>query len=215
MLAAAPVAALCAADSGSGETGKAVWTPLLNGKDLDGWKKPTGQAVFTVEDGALVGTQTTGKGGDLFTEKEYDNFELRFTYKVVWPANSGVWFRGKYQFDILKYKKPVAFSGTLYCPGKMFITKNLKEELENRDGWNEGQIFANGDHLILWLNGTKVGECHDKTLKKGPIGIQVHGGGNFKGMKIIIKKMELRPLKPGEGPTEPKPAGPKKAIKPK
>jgi len=139
MLAAAPVAALCAADSGSGETGKAAWTPLFNGKDLAGWKKPTGEAVATVEDGALVGTQTTGKGGDLFTEKEFDNFELRFTYKVVWPANSGVWFRGKYQFDILKYKNPVAFSGTLYCPGKMFITKNLKEELENRDGWNEGQ----------------------------------------------------------------------------
>ncbi len=210
MLAAAPAAALCAADSGSGETGAAAWTPLLNGKDLDGWKKPTGQAIFTVENGALVGTQTTGKGGDLFTEKEYDNFELRFTYKVVWPANSGVWFRGKYQFDILKYKNPVAFSGTLYCPGKMFITKNLKEKLENRDGWNEGQVYANGDHLILWLNGTKVGECHDKTLKKGPIGIQVHGGGNFKGMKIIIKKMELRPLKPGEGPTVPKPASPEK-----
>jgi len=210
MLVAAPAAALCAADSGSGETGKAAWTPLLNGKDLTGWKKPTGEAVVTVEDGALVGTQTTGKGGDLFTEKEYDNFELRFTYKVVWPANSGVWFRGRYQFDILKYKNPVAFSGTLYCPGKMFLTKNLKEELENRDGWNEGQIYANGDHLILWLNGTKVGECHDKTLKKGPIGIQVHGGNNFKGMKIIIKRMELRPLKPGEAPTEPKPAKAKK-----
>ena len=210
MLAAAPVAALCAADSGSGETGKAAWTPLLNGKDLTGWKKPTGEAIATVEDGALVGTQTTGKGGDLFTEKEYDNFELRFTYKVVWPANSGVWFRGKYQFDILKYKNPVAFSGTLYCPGKMFLTKNLKEELENRDGWNEGQIYANGDHLILWLNGTKVGECHDKTLKKGPVGIQVHGGGNFKGMKIIIRKMELRTLKPGDKPTVPKPARPEK-----
>ena len=194
---------------------QAAWTPLINGKDLAGWKKPTGQAVFTVEDGALVGTQTTGKGGDMFTEKEYDNFELRFTYKVVWPANSGVWFRGNYQFDILKYKNPVAFSGTLYCPGKMFITKNLDEKRENRDGWNEGQVYANGDHLILWLNGIKTGECHDKTLKKGPVGIQVHGGGNFKGMKIIISKMELRPLKPGEGPTEPKPGGPKEAVKPK
>jgi len=197
---------LAAADCGSCATGDGAWTSLVNGKDLKGWKKPTGEAIVTVEDGMLVGTQTTGKGGDVFTEKEFDNFELRFTYKVTWPANSGVWFRGKYQFDILKYKNPVAFSGTLYCPGKMFITKNLKEELENRDGWNEGQIYANGDHLILWLNGTKVGECHDKTLKKGPIGLQVHGGQQFKNMKITIKKMELRPLKPGDKPTEPKPA---------
>jgi len=38
----------------------------------------------------------------------------------------------------------------------------------------------------------------------------VHGGNNFKGMKIIIRKMELRPLKPGEAPTEPQPAKAKK-----
>lgn len=209
LLAVALAASPRAAECGDPQKGTTAWTPLFNGKDLTGWKKPTGEAIVTVEDGMLVGTQTTGKGGDVFTEKEYDDFELRFTYKVVWPANSGVWFRGKYQFDILKYKNPVAFSGTLYCPGKMFITKNLKEELENRDGWNEGQIYANGDHLILWLNGTKVGECRDKTQAKGPIGIQVHGGEQFKNMKITIKKMELRPLKPGEAPTEPKPAAPK------
>ena len=62
----------------------------------------------------------------------------------------------------------------------------------------------------MWLNGTRLGECHDKTLTKGPIGIQVHGGDNFKGMKITIRKTELRPLKPDDKPTEPKPAKAKK-----
>ena len=178
------------------------WSPIFNGKDLDGWKGGD-RTKFLVEDGCLVGTQTDGRGSDMFTAQEWDNFELRFTYKVKWPANSGIWFRTRYQYDILKYKNPVAFSGTLYCPGKMFITKNLDEKLENRDGWNEGQIYANGDHLILWLNGTKVGECHDKTLAKGKMGIQVHGGGGFKNMKIIIKKMELRTLKADDKPTPP------------
>lgn len=185
------------ADEGGG------WKPLFNGKNLEGWKAQ-GNAVYKVEDGCLVGTQTDGKGGDLYTTQEWDNFELRFTYKVAWPANSGVWFRGQYQYDILKYKDPVAFSGTLYCPGKMFIARNLDEGLENRDGWNEGQVYANGDHLILWLNGKKVGECRDKTLAKGPFGIQVHGGDEFKNMKIVLKKIEVRPLKGDEGPTEPK-----------
>jgi len=180
------------------------WTPIFNGKDLGGWKV-TGDAKAEVADGCLVGSQKTPRGGDIWTTKQWDNFELRFTYKVKWPANSGVWFRDRYQFDILKYKSPVAYSGTLYCPGKMFITKNLDESLENRDGWNQGQIYANGDHLILWLNGKKVGDCHDKTLTKGRIGLQVHGGGGFKGMKIIIKKMEIRELKPGDAPTEPTP----------
>jgi hypothetical protein len=181
------------------------WTPLFNGKDTTGWKV-VGEAKADVVDGVLVGKQKSPAGGNIFTEAEYDNFELRFTYKIDWPANSGIWFRfdGKgYQFDILKYKNPVAYSGTLYCPGKMFITTNLNEELENKDGWNEGQIYANGDHLILWLNGTKVGECRDDTLSNGTIGIQVHGGAGFTNMAIHLKKMEIRVLGEGDKPTPP------------
>ena len=185
------------------EPKKAEWSPVFNGKDLDGWKQQ-GKGVFTVEDGCLVGTQTDGNGGDLFTVKEYDNFEMRFTYKMVWPANSGIWYRTGYQYDILKWKNPVAFSGTLY-PGvqSTFLFVNLEEKLENRDGWNEGQVYANGDHLIQWLNGTKIGEARDKRFAKGKVGIQVHGGGGFKNMKILVKKIELRPLAADEGPTPP------------
>ncbi|MHC4249097.1 MAG: HEAT repeat domain-containing protein [Planctomycetota bacterium] len=176
---------------------KGDWIPVFNGRDLAGWKA-TGNAVFKVEEGRLVGTQTTGKGGDLWTEAQWDDFELRATYRVEWPANSGLWFRhdGRkgYQFDILKYKRPVAFSGTLYCPGKMFITKNLNEALENRDGWNEARIRAAADEITLWLNGTEVGKCRDKTLSKGKIGIQVHAGNGFKGMKIVFKNIDIRAL---------------------
>ena len=173
------------------------WKSLFNGRDLAGWRT-TGNAIFKVEDNCLVGTQTTGKGGDIWTDAEYDNFELRITYRVVWPANSGFWFRhnGKrgYQYDVLKYKRPVAFSGTLYCPGKMFITKNLKESLENRDGWNVAQLRAMGPDMTLWLNGTKTGQCTDDTLAKGRIGIQIHAGAGFKGMQMVVKKIEIRTL---------------------
>jgi hypothetical protein len=177
------------------------WTPLFNGKDLDGWKQQ-GDGIFKVEDGCLIGTQTDGKGGNLYTTQEYDNFECRFTYKVKWPANSGIWFRDKYQYDILKYKKPVAFSGTIYCPGKLFITTNLDESIENRDGWNEGRIFANGDHLAVWLNRKKTGDCHDSTVAKGRIGIQVHPGDGCKNMLIILKRIEIRPLAADETPKD-------------
>lgn len=135
---------------------------------------------------AATESPTDGRGGDLYTEKPYENFELRFTYKVTWPANSGIWFRGRYQYDSLKYKNPVGYSGTLYMPGwpKTFITRNLKEELERRDGWNEGQVYAAGDHLVLWLNGTKTGDCRNDAHAKGPIGIQVHPGGGARGWRF-------------------------------
>ena len=198
--AACTLGAVLAALAATG--GDEKWTPLFNGKDLTGWRK-TGNAVFRVEDGCLVGTQTDGRGGDLETTGEWDNFELRATYRMVWPANSGFWFRydrGRgYQYDVLKWKGPIAYSGSLYCPGKLFVTRNLDESLEDRDGWNEARIRADGEELVLWLNGTKVGHCRDGTLAKGKIGIQVHGGGGFKGMKIVVRKIEIRPLKAAAG----------------
>ncbi|MEO0452525.1 MAG: DUF1080 domain-containing protein [Verrucomicrobiota bacterium] len=173
------------------------WIPLFNGKDLTGWTAE-GAVDVQVSDGVIVGKQKTVKGGNLIHETDYDNFELRFSYKVDWPANSGVWFRfnGKkgYQFDILKHPKPVAFSGALYCPGKLFITNNLDESLEKRDDWNEGRILANGEELKLWLNGTLVGEAKDSTHSKGKIAIQIHGGKQFTEMGIHIRSIEIREI---------------------
>lgn len=193
---------LCLLVGAWGATAGEEWIPLFNGKDLEGWGKadPT---KFRVEDGCILGTQDDGKGADLFTTAVFDNFELRFTYKVKWPANSGIWFRDRYQFDILKWTNPKTFSGAFY-PGvkSTFAFVNLDESIENRDGWNEGQVYANGDHIIFWLNGRQIGETRDTRSAKGRIGIQVHGGA-FKGMEIRIKRLELRPLKEGDKPTPP------------
>ena len=61
---------------------------MFNGKDLTGWQT-TGNAKWTVEDGQLVGTQGDNNApGDLFTNKTYDNFELKVVYRVVWPCNT-------------------------------------------------------------------------------------------------------------------------------
>ena len=201
---------LAASPSAGAETQtQPAFVPLFNGKDLTGWK-PTGSAEWLIEDGCLVGTQTTGKGGDLFTQAEYDNFELRVTYKMKWPGNSGFWFRfGKsagYQYDVLKYKRPVAFSGSLYCHGKMFLARNEAESLEDRDGWNEARVWAGGDRIVLWLNGRRVGDVRDKTFARGRFGIQVHGGGGFKGMRVVVREFVVRAIGPDEEPPADVPA---------
>jgi hypothetical protein len=186
------------------------WTPLFNGKDLTGWEADN-PAKFKVEDGVLIGFQEDGKGANIYTEKEYDNFELRFTYKVKWPANSGLWFRTRYQFDILKHKRPKTFSGAFYYPGckGTFAWVNLDEGLEDQTGWNDAQVYANGNTVAFWLNGKMLGEKtledgKDKIIPKGKIGLQVHGGNQFKGMQIALKSIEIRMLKGGDKPTPPK-----------
>ncbi|MBI4556941.1 MAG: DUF1080 domain-containing protein [Candidatus Hydrogenedentes bacterium] len=181
------------------DSDEAEWTPLFNGKDLTGWRAE-GKAVWNVEDGYLVGVQGPNAApGDLFTEKDYGDFELRVTYKVRWPANSGVWFRYQapdksYQADILEYKNPVAYSGTIYCPGKMFLAVNPDPALEKKDDWNTLLIRAQGDHLVVTLNGVVTGDVHEGSYDKGKIGFQVHPGDEFKDMKITVREVALRPL---------------------
>jgi hypothetical protein len=174
-------------------------SPVFNGKDLAGFKA-TGGAKWSVEDGTIVGTQGENNSpGDLLTENTYKDFLLTVTYKVEWPCNSGVWFRYQspdkaYQADILEYKKPECYSGTLYCPGKMFLAMNTDKTLVNREGWNTISVRAEGNHIQIWINGHQVADVHDETTDSGHIGFQIHAGDQLSPNKIIIREVLLKPL---------------------
>jgi hypothetical protein len=176
-------------------------TGLFNGRDLHGWEA-TGKAKWVVENGLLVGTQGENNApGDLFTTQSFRDFEATVTYRAEWPCNSGVWFRFQspkqaYQADILEYKKPEAYSGTLYCPNYsgIFLAANLDKSLEKRDGWNTIKIRAQGDHLQVWLNGRQTADVHDTRSDSGKIGFQVHPGAEFGPMKIVVREVSLKEL---------------------
>ena len=172
---------------------------LFNGKDLAGWKTE-GNARWEVKDGLLVGQQGPDEAaGDLFTKAEFEDFELKVTYKVVWPANTGIWYRYRspkkaYQADILEYMNPIAYSGSLYCPGRMFLVINDDAELIDKKGWNTMVIRAEGDRHRIHLNGKLVADIHDGDTKSGRIGFQVHAGSQFSNMRVIVKEVRLRQL---------------------
>jgi len=191
--------------SGCGELGpgagqsKAGFVKLFNGRDLSGWET-SGNARWFVENGNLVGTQGANNApGDLFTTETYGNFIVVLTYRTEWPCNSGLWFRYQspqkaYQADILEYKNPVCYSGTLYCPGKMFLAMNEDKSIVDREGWNTIEVRAEGDHIQIWLNGHKVADVHDDTTDSGKIGFQVHPGEKFGPMKIVVRELLLKAL---------------------
>jgi 3-keto-disaccharide hydrolase len=172
---------------------------LFNGKDLTGWEA-VGGAKWVVQDGLIVGTQgPNNTPGDLLTKATYKDFVAILTYRLVWPCNSGLWFRYQsprkaYQADMLEYKKPVCYSGTLYCPGKMFLAMNEDPTIVNREGWNTMKVRAEGDHIQIWLNGHKTADVHDQTSDSGKLGFQVHPGPQFASMKIIVRQLLLKPL---------------------
>lgn len=173
------------------------WTPLFNGRDLTGWV-PEGGAKWWVENGQLVGTQGENYApGDLFTADTYSDFVLLVTYRVEWPANTGVWFRyqnaGKaYQADILEWPNPIAYSGTLYCPGKMFLAINSNPSIVDRNGWNTMKVLARGNHLQVWLNDHQTADVHDDLTDSGRIGFQIHPGDQFGPMKVVIREARIK-----------------------
>lgn len=68
------------------------WTPLFDGKSLDGWEK-VGQAasMWDVQDGEIRGS---GPASMLvYTKASYKNFRYRAEVKVNDGGNSGLYFR--------------------------------------------------------------------------------------------------------------------------
>ena len=171
-------------------------TSLFNGKDLTGWKAEGG-AQWKVENGVLIGTQgPNNEPGDLLSENTYRDFQLKVTFKVVWPANTGIWYRYQsaqqaYQADILEHKKPFALTGSLYCTGKMFLQTNTNSQMANRDGWNTMDIRVAGNHHQVSLNGKPVVDVRDDTSDHGRIGFQVHAGNQFANMQVHIKSIDI------------------------
>ncbi len=109
------------ASVGAGE--KKEGKPLFNGKDLTGWKLRGGEKAATkskwsVGGGAFldldnparlfaspgVGTLLCGddgRGVDLLTVLEHGDCELHIDFKVPKGSNSGVYFQGQYEVQIL------------------------------------------------------------------------------------------------------------------
>ena len=185
--------------AGPAEQVEEGFLPIFNGKDLTGWQT-SGDAKWVVENGLLIGTQGDNNApGDLFTKDTYKDFLATVTYRVEWPCNSGLWFRYQspqkaYQADILEYKDPECYSGTLYCPGKMFLAMNEDKTLVDREGWNTIKVRAQGDHIQIWINGHQVADVHDDTTDSGKIGFQVHPGEQFGPMKIVVRELLLKAL---------------------
>ena len=84
--------------AGGQESGKPQ--SLFNGKDLTGWVTPDDKAIFSVENGEIVGrTQGNLKKNEfLVTEKPYRDFVLKAKVKFK-NGNSGIQFRSKRAAD--------------------------------------------------------------------------------------------------------------------
>jgi hypothetical protein len=193
------------------------FTPLFNGKNLDGWWcRGENEAAYQVKDDGVL-LVTGEKGGDwLFTDDEYDNFVLRYEYRCVsGEGNSGVGIRapkeGNPSFDgfeiqVLRpgWETPYQRSCSLYAvqPVKVEAGKPFGE-------WNSVEVMADGTRIRTTLNGTVVYDIHTtdftpETIKedwqktanerpmRGYIGLQSHSDA------VEFRLLRIKPLPGGD-----------------
>jgi hypothetical protein len=176
---------------------ESIWTSLFDGATLAGWTQRNGSATYRVEDGAIVGQTKKGSPNSfLCTDRDYDDFELKFQVKVHDRLNSGVQIRsstkGSFtgrvngpQVEIEASGKSGAESGYLYAEaagGWMTPPEARKPHEHFKDGeWNAYRVLAVGPRIQVWLNGVQTSDLtHEKTYNSHPrgfIGLQVHGVG--------------------------------------
>ncbi len=87
-----------------------AWTPLFDGKTLDGWQVHSGKARYEVVDGMIVGT-TVSESPNTFlcTQRTYRDFELELEVKCDVGLNSGIQIRSRIaqgETEVMNLKNP-------------------------------------------------------------------------------------------------------------
>ena len=170
---------------------------LFDGKTLDGWKYSDPKlGPTTMVNPRTAHSSRRTKGGaasDLWTKKDYRDFELKLQYKTLSDDyDTGVFLRGgdpQVQIGISGSLK-IDLTACIHAPadkkGSYPINKHDKVVKLNKVGeWNDLRIILKGKQIETFLNGEPINDYKSITIKdKGPIGLQIHKGRK---MKVMFK----------------------------
>jgi hypothetical protein len=145
---------------------------LFDGKTTNGWHSylKSGPGAWSVVDGTLQLDPAAPGQGDLVTDNEYENYDLKLEWKIAEGGNSGI---------IFGVHEDPSFDETYLTGIEMQVLDDAKAEdnklATHRAGalydmiapsspalpagqWNKVEIKKLNGHLTFWLNGKKVVE---------------------------------------------------------
>ena len=154
------------------------WELLFDGVSTAGWhtygNKPVGKA-WKVVDGTLTLDVSEKKhrkvvgGADIVTDKEFDNFHLKYDWKISVNGNSGIIF---YAQEDSKYKWPWETGPEMqvldnnghpdakiikHRAGDLYdLISSSKETVKPAMEWNTAEIKSVNGKLDFYLNGENV-----------------------------------------------------------
>lgn len=156
------------------------WVLLFDGLSTDGWKSFNQDTLtgWMVEDGCLMGLGLGGDiGGEIVSVKDYENFELKWDWKLGPHGNSGVMYHviedAKYaagyetgpEYQLIEdedYRDengnpyPLEDWQTTAADYAMYVANDQKKV--NLRDWNSSMIHFTPEKAEYWLNGKKVVE---------------------------------------------------------
>lgn len=180
---------------------------LFNGTDLTGWRLINEKQTngFKVVDGLLVNDPVQKEGephisyGNLRTDREFEDFNLKLEVNVPAGSNSGVYLRGMYEIQVVdSYKKELDphNMGAVYSR----ITPVVAAEKPAGE-WQTLDITLYKRHATVILNGVKIidnqpvygptgGAVQSDVFAPGPIYLQGdHGNVSYRNIVLtpIVK----------------------------
>ncbi len=159
----------------------AGWVSLFDGKTVTGWhtfKEPgkIGKA-WKVKDGSIHLDASnkkdwqTGDGGDIVSDKEYENYELNMEWKIANCGNSGIIFntveddKHTYMWETgpeMQVLDDICHPDGAYVKHRAGDLYDLKSRafvaVNPAMQWNYVRIISNKGRMEFWLNGFKIVE---------------------------------------------------------
>ena len=193
----------------SGSSKQDGWQTLFDGKTTKGWHtygKTTVGAAWKVTDGALYLDNTNKDGGDLVTDGEYENFDLKLDWKISKNGNSGIIIN--IHEDPAKYKETYRTGPEIqvldndgHPDGKIIkhragdlydLIKSSSEPVKPVGEWNQVEIISNNSKLQIFVNGvnvvtTTMWDNNWKQLIAGSKFKDMPDFGTFKSGKIALQ----------------------------
>jgi hypothetical protein len=170
------------------------WTTLVDGtRGMENFRR-VGDANWMAADGAIQATSGGKDPGYLVSNSSYRDFVIRAEFWASDDANSGIFLRCQnpavitdetcYEANIFD-QRPDPSYGT----GAIVKVAKAPDPMPKAGGkWNNYEITARGDHLVVVFNGVKTVDVHDAKLAQGPIALQ-WGRGTIKWRKLEIKPL--------------------------
>jgi hypothetical protein len=200
------------------------WTPLFDGKTLNGWKSSEKPGSFRVADGAIV---ADGLRSHLFytggvRKADFRNFELQAEVRTSPGANSGIYFHTRYQpsgFPVKGFEAQINNSALgeggyreLKRTGSLYGIRSIYKSMARDGEWFTMRISVRGHRVQIRVGETLLVDYvepenpvpdksqPERRISSGTFALQCHDPGS----KVSFRNIAVRPL-PDDLPGEPQP----------